>query len=328
MRGIVYLWLAALLAACRPHDEGGYTPAAGSAAEAGAAASAGLEAEPAAGAGGQPAPVSDAAHGAEGELEAEPPLDPGCQGETVSLEEVHAGAVRERSRVVLRGLLASSQKFLLSEAKSGSCLWAAFAAAPARVGAGSGLLLVSYGDRHAAEQPCASGTDGLPDDLAVGDVLDVPGVVTAFAPAACAETAPAVQLRVDATCPLVRTGRAEPPEPALIDLALAERLAEGRDRALLRAWGSALVTLRDVSAERDPEDGDAVFPFGVVKLAQTSLPLSSRVHYFDLSAGGPRAASKAPRYPYPSHFDDVSGVLLLDYCSWSLAPRGPLTAGP
>ncbi|HKY35639.1 MAG TPA: hypothetical protein VJN18_06870 [Polyangiaceae bacterium] len=262
-------------------------------------------------------PVTDAPVG--GATEA--PSD--CHAEPVTLEEVHAGRVRPGLAVSLGELRATSQKFLLSEAKSGSCLWGAFVADPERSGAGSGLLLVSFGVPHDEGNACQPGSDGLPDDLAPGDRLEVQGFLDEYAPASCPEVVAAWQLRVDVACPVRRVGSAGAPEPLPIDLELADRLAAGRDRELLRAWGGALVRLGDVSARQDPEDLDAVFPFGVIELQQSALSVHSRLYYFDLSQGGPRAPGKAPVLSYPTRFDHVSGVVFLDYCTWALGPRDP-----
>lgn len=264
---------------------------------------------------GQPA-ASASAGGAPNDA---PDVDD-CGGQNVSLEQIHAGRVRAGVSVSVGALVASSQKFLVSEAKSGSCLWGAFAAGQGLRGAGSGLFVVSFGAPHADGEPCQPGSDGLPDDLRIGDVLRVSGKLDDYVPAACASVAPAQQLVLDAACPARRSGRAEAPEAELIDVDLADRLAAGNDADLMREWGGALVRLEGVSARQD-EDGDAVFPFGAVRLAETSLEVHSRLYYFDLSQGGPRAASKGPRYPYPTAFGSVTGLVFLDYCSWVLAPR-------
>jgi hypothetical protein len=81
------------------------------------------------------------------------------------------------------------------------------------------------------------------------------------------------------------------------------------------------VRLDNASAVQDADDGDAVFPFGVLRLAETSLEVHSRLYYFDLSEGGPRASVKAPHYAYPTAFRGITGIVFLDYCSWVLAPR-------
>lgn len=251
-----------------------------------------------------------------------------CDAEAVTLEQIHGGRVRDNVPVAVGPLVVSSQKFLVSEANSGSCLWGSFAADPQRAGAGSGLLLVSFGAKHEPGVACRSGQDGLPDDLAPGDVVEARGSLAAFAPAACDGVARAQQLRVDSTCALRRTGRVALPEPRLIDTTLADRIAEGNDPALLREWGGALVRLESVSAVVDPADGDGVFPFGIVKLAETRLEVSSRLYYFDLSEGGPRATVKSPHYDYPTSFASVTGLVLLDYCRWVLAPRDRCVDAP
>jgi hypothetical protein len=245
----------------------------------------------------------------------------GCGAQSVTLAEIHAGKVRGTLPVAVKGLVASSQKFLVSEAKSGSCLWGAFAAAEGEQGVGSGLFLVSVGAPHADGEACVAGSDGLPDDWALGERVEVEGKLDEYAPASCAGTAPAQQLMIDAACPLRRLGSGAAPEPAVIDTALANRLALGKDQQLLRDWGGALVRLEGVTAVQDTDDGDAVFPFGVVRLEQTSLEVHSRLYYFDLSEGGPRASVKAPHYAYPTAFGGISGIVFLDYCSWVLAPR-------
>lgn len=285
---------------------------------------------------GEPVPESDERREAgSGEGGAASPVDeslaaeggaataPGdCSAQLITLEELHSGQVREGVAVSLPELVASSQKFLVSEAKSGSCLWGAFAASPERVGAGSGLFLVSFGPAHESGVPCASGADGLPDDLAPGDRLAVQGFLAEYAPSDCAGTTVAQpQLRVDAACPARRVGLGSAPEAELITPALADQLAAGRDPKLLRDYAGALVELASVSAVQDPDDGDAVFPFGAVRLMETALELRSRLYYFDLSEGGPRAAAKATAFAFPTQFERVRGVVFLDYCTWGLGPR-------
>jgi hypothetical protein len=249
------------------------------------------------------------------------PLAEGCGAQPVTLAEIHSGRVRSGVAVSVGPLVASSQKFLVSEAKSGSCLWGAFAADPEKTGAGSGLFLVSFGSPHADGEACASGADGLPDELEPGDSLHVEGKLDEYVPAACGGTAPAQQLRIEAACPARRGEHGGVPATASLDFALATRLATGKDAQLLRDWGGALVRVDGASAVQDADDGDAVFPFGVVRLAETAFEVHSRLYYFDLSEGGPRASVKAPHYAYPTAFHTVTGIVFLDYCSWVLAPR-------
>jgi hypothetical protein len=244
----------------------------------------------------------------------------GCGAEAVTLDEIHSGRVRSGVALAVSDLVATSQKFLVSEAKSGSCLWGAFAAGSRRTGAGSGLLLVSFGAKHADGEACVPGTDALAD-VTPGDALRVEGTLRQYVSADCDGVAPEPQLRVDAACPARRLGRTDPPAPVVVNRALATRLAEGTDRQLLRDWSGALIALDGVTAVRDADDGDAVFPFGVIRLVETPLEVHSRLYYFDLSEGGPRSATKTPRFGYPSRFERITGLVSLDYCRWSLAPR-------
>ena len=316
------------LTACRPPtasaedsewstEEG----SAGASSAPGEKANGGAARQSAGGAPGEPTePSPDSAAGGPSDAD----VSSSCAGQNVTLEQIHSGQVRAGVVVDAGRLVATSQKFLVSEAKSGSCLWGALAADSRRQGAGSGLFLVSFGPPHAEGETCQSGADALPDDLAPGDVVRGIGKVQDYVPAACDEVAPMQQLVLDAGCPLQRSGAAPVPEPSPIDLDLADRLAAGKDAELMRQWGGALVRLTQVSARVD-EDGDAVFPFGVVRLAETSLELHSRLYYFDLTEGGPRSPGKAPRFSYPTAFQAVSGAVFLDYCSWVLAPRNRCT---
>jgi len=283
-----------------------------------ASGEAGAESEPPA---ALPVEGASAPRDADGASGASQGAGEGCGAEAVTLDEIHSGRVRSGAALAVSDLVATSQKFLVSEAKSGSCLWGAFAAGSRRAGAGSGLLLVSFGAKHVDGEACVPGTDALPADVTPGDALRVEGTLRQYVSAECDGVAPAPQLRVDAACPARRLGHTDAPAPAVVDRALATRLAEGKDRQLLRDWSGALIALDGVTALQDADDGDAVFPFGVIRLVETPLEVHSRLYYFDLSEGGPRAATKTPRFGYPSRFERITGLVFLDYCRWSLAPR-------
>lgn len=317
-------WGLLVVAACRvepapPLNEPETAPARGQGGARAEAPPTTLTGAPTARAGAPTTAEPSTSAGAPGEASAETAAG-NCGAQPVTLQQLHAGRVRPGVSVSVGPLIASSQKFLVSEAKSGSCLWGAFAAGQGLRGAGSGVLLASFGAPHADGEACSAGTDGLPDDLKIGDVVEAAGKLDDYVPTTCSSIAPVQQLMIDVACPLSRRGTTQAPEPELIDAALANRLASGKDAELLRQWSGALVQLEDVTAEQD-EDGDAVFPFGAVRLVETSLEVHSRLYYFDLSQGGPKVASKALRYPYPTAFRSLTGLVFLDYCSWVLAPR-------
>jgi hypothetical protein len=247
-----------------------------------------------------------------------------CSGQAVTIAELASGSVRQGASVLLPELVASSQKFLLSVSKStGACWWAAVAAAAGVVGENSGVLLLSKSasaaDTAGSGAPeCPPDQDALPVDLAPGDQLAAYGNFEDYAPAACHGRAPMRELLIKPGCAVNRTGHGEPPSAAVITPELADRLAQGSDTALLRAWSGA----RNVLAALDPRavDGSpsAVGPYGVMSFAQTKLALHSKIPYADLSGDGVGASGKALSFSYPVHFARARGVLFLDYCTWSL----------
>jgi hypothetical protein len=211
--------------------------------------------------------------------------------------------VRAGTTLLLPKVVASSQKFLLSVSKAGDkCWWAAFAVDEGASGENSGVLLLSSTDSVAAAADggapaCPPSADSLPADLAPGDRIAAFGTFSDYAPAACHAVAPMRELLIKPGCAVARVGSGAPPSATLLSPELADRLAQGKDAALLRAWSGVRVEL------------------------ETKLELHSKIPYLDLSAGGPRQPGKTLALPFPVHFERVAGVLALDYCTWSLQIR-------
>jgi len=247
-----------------------------------------------------------------------------CTGQAVTVAELASGSVRQGASVLLPALVASSQKFLLSVSKStGACWWAAVAAAAGVVGENSGVLLLSKSASAGATAvsgapECPPDQDALPADLAPGDQLAAFGNFQDYQPAACHGRAPMRELLIKAGCAVNRTGRGEPPAAARITPELADRLAQGSDTALLRAWSGARIELTELDALAVDGSTNAVGPYGVMSFAQTKLALHSKIPYADLSGAGAGASGKSLSFSYPAHFARASGVLFLDYCTWSL----------
>jgi hypothetical protein len=251
-----------------------------------------------------------------------------CAGQAVSVGELASGNVRVGATVLLPHLVASSQKFLLSAAKtSGKCLWGAFAAELGKSGENSGVLLLSSADGMPEEADggselyCPPGTDSLPDDLSPGDLLSAFGDFNDYAPSACRTSAPMRELLVKSGCAVIRSGRTAPPAAVTISPELADQLAQGKDKTLLRAWSGARIELDDLDALAVDGGASAVGPYGVIRFQQTKLELHSKVPYADLSAGGPQQPGKSLAFGFPVHFERAEGVLYLDYCTWSLELR-------
>jgi hypothetical protein len=245
----------------------------------------------------------------------------GCTAQAVSFDEIRSGAVRANVKVEVAAI-ATSQKFLLSHTGSGGCLYGAFVGAEPDAEGPHGLLIVSYGEDAPADEACPTGTDAIPDELVPGDVLAATGYLSGYAPSGCSAV-PASQLMVDAACPFERTARTAPPEPFTLSLDQADAIARGSDEKTLRTFAGGLVRLDDVTARRPAEGNGSVGPYGVIQLNETRLELHNDLAYGDLTLGGPGDPQKYLDFPFPQRFAAVTGLVHLDYCTWSLAPRDP-----
>lgn len=247
-----------------------------------------------------------------------------CTGQAVTVAELASGSVRAGKTVLLPALVASSQKFLLSASKtSGKCWWAAFAAQAGASGENSAVLLLSSAEESAAEldgggAACTPGSDSLPDDLAPGDRIAAFGSFSEYTPSACHATASMRELLVKPGCAVTRSGHGALPASVSLTHALADRLAQGSDAALLRAWSGARVELGELNALPVAGSASVVDAYGVIRFQETALELHTKVPYGDLTAGGPRQSGKSLAFAYPMHFERVAGVLFLDYCTWAL----------
>lgn len=273
-------------------------------------------------AGGTGAEAAGGEDGAPPEEAPDTPVDVGCDAQRVSFDELRSGAVRVGARAGVVAV-ATSQKFLLSHASSGGCLFGAYVGEASPDAEPRGLLVVSYGEDAPRDQPCPAGTDGIPDDLAPGDRVVAAGRFSTYAPSSCGGVAPSPQLLVDAGCPLAVSSRGEPLDAVPLPFDVADAVALGADEGLLRRYAGGLVRLGAVSALRAEEGYGVVGPYGVVRFAETSLPLTNDLRYGDLALGGPGDAAKSLRLPEPATFDAVTGIVHLDFCAWSIAPRDP-----
>jgi hypothetical protein len=150
--------------------------------------------------------------------------------------QITDGTIGEKVKVRLDGVIAMSNKFLVSHSKnSGSCLWGVFVSAPktadgsadlAETASGSGSIVLSYGPNadSASMQPClnhdaavAAGMEGdadvIPDDVKPGDVLKVVGTTSKFIQASCGANATdsdIKQLQIFTPCLAEKTGATKP----------------------------------------------------------------------------------------------------------------------
>jgi hypothetical protein len=243
-----------------------------------------------------------------------------CDAQLVSFDELRSGAVRLGARVAVDAV-ATSQKFLLSHASSGGCLFGAYVGVAPVESEPRGLLLVSYGEDARSDLPCPTGTDGIPDDLEPGDRVTAAGRYSSYAPSRCDAVAPSPQLLVDTACPLAVAAAGEPLDAVTLPFDVADALALGADEGLLRRYSGGLVRLEGVSGLANEEGTGIVGSYGVIRLVETRLPLTNDIGYGDLTLSGPADPNKSLSFPHPTTFASVTGVVHLDYCAWSLAPR-------
>lgn len=245
-----------------------------------------------------------------------------CAAQAVAFDEIRRREVRDGASLALEGV-ATSQKFLLSHAKSGSCLWAAFVGDEPDGNEPRGLLVASFGEEAPAESSCPVGTDGIPDALAPGDSVRVVGRLSEYVPSSCAGVAAEPQVLVDAACPIRRAGRREVPEPVTLSFSVADGLAAGESAELAARHAGGLVALEEVSGVRADDGEGIVAPYGVIRFAETKLEAHNDIAYADLSGAGPGDAGKSLIFPYPTKFSRMVGLIHLDFCTWSLALRDP-----
>jgi hypothetical protein len=261
------------------------------------------------------------------------PTDAGCTGQAATVQDVDQGSIAAKTYVKLTGIVATSQKFLVSQSKTtGSCLWGVFVSAPvATAVAYSGLMIISYGDDATTTDSgtagkCKTGTDAIPDDIKPGDVFNAIGQVTPYAPSACTGTAQQMQVRVGQSCKINVSSHTTPPAPATLDTTTADAIAAGTDTTTLSKWGGVLMRLSNVDANAvDGGTSGIVGPYGVITFQQTALEGHDTIFYDDLSGAGPKTSSKAWQYATATHFNHMDGIIYLDYCTWSLSPRNKCT---
>jgi hypothetical protein len=243
-----------------------------------------------------------------------------CDAQALSLDEIVAGEVRDNVKVSVTAV-ATSQKFLVSHAHSGSCLFGAFIGIEPDADGPRGLLVVSYGSAAPDNEPCAPGHDALPDDIAPGDAVTASGYFSTYVPSTCTGVTPSPQLMVEAECPVLRSGRRMQPAPFDLTPARASAIARGTDAALGRRFAGGLVRLTQLTALPAEDGAGSVGAYGVVRFAETELELHNDLEYGDLSGAGPGDAQKSLAYAYPLTFAAVTGLVYLDYCTWAVAPR-------
>lgn len=258
----------------------------------------------------------------------------GCTGQAATIEDVTQEKIGVGVDVRLDGVVAMSQKFLVSKGSStGSCLWGVFVSSPGLsvTKEYSGILVLSYGKK--AEIP-EGGTeafcprlgqdevgDAIPDDVKPGDVLNVIGETGYFLLDDCGEEpggSKVAQRQIAKSCLVEKTGKTvTPPKAAVISAENLTKLASPSDKKYHDAWGGVKVRVENVSAEL--QDGAVVGDFGFIHLKEGGLRVGDKLYYRGYDKKNPCHA--APVFEETTSWDAIEGISYLNFCTWTLEPN-------
>ena len=257
----------------------------------------------------------------------------GQMGLPTTVVEITTGKVGPGIDVQLKGVVAMSRKFLVSQSKSsGSCLWGVFISDKvAETAPSTGTIALAYG-MNAAIPPggtdavCPTGTDAFPNDTKLGDVLDISGQSDAYIPKTCGQKpgeSNVAEYQVSKVSSAVKTGTTTAPTPHVLTDAEALKLADQTDKAFHDLWGGVKVRVANVSpvlfTPAGGGTGTVVGPYGVIKLAGSNVEVVDKVYY---AKGAVDTCQQAPKYADATvKFTSVDGFSYLNYCTWSLAPN-------
>mgnify|MGYP001466706428 FL=1 len=249
------------------------------------------------------------------------------------MQQITTGAVGPGVKVSVNGVVAMSQKWLVSKSSTGSCLWGVFVSAPGltTTGPNTGLLALSYGTP--AKVPEGGNTafcpvlgvepagDKIPDNVKPGDVLDLVGVTAVFPnPPNCSAPNPDNQvgmLQLGQVCKAELKGTAAVPTPAVLSGADAAKLASTTDKAFHDQWGAVKVRLENVA--HDSTQAAVVGDFGVIKLAN-GVEVGNKVSYrgYLASSNICHASLDYDTQAPGMTFTRIDGFHYLNFCSWGL----------
>jgi len=237
-------------------------------------------------------------------------------GATATITQVMNGSIAVGAPVSLRGVVATSPKFLASKGSAGACLWAVFVSDPvAQAAPYSGAIVVNSGARAVADASgafgaCPAGTDLIPTDTAPGDTFDLTASVITYVRSDCATTTsppPAPEVRLNNACSIRRIARggAVPAPATVADLAESTNSAS---EAIHRKWTGVLIRLTNVTSQT------AVGQTGSIQLTN-GVRIRDRIYQ----------ATKTAVFPAGTVWTSIVGIGHLDVCTWAVEPRDPCT---
>jgi hypothetical protein len=280
-----------------------------------------------------------------------------CNGVDATIYQVNGdptaagGPVGNKTAVQLKGVIAMSQKFLVTKSSAGRCLWGVFVSAP-DVGATtkeySGVMVVSRGtdavlDPQDQKTYCpklgVAGEmqgDAIPADVKPGDVLNVVGLTDYFLLNQCAmevNGSKVPQRQVSNACLVEKTGdTVTPPAPHVFtDELEIKELTSPTNKEFHDKWGNVKVRVEgQLSAipQMVNNKPSVITSFGEVILEGSNLTIGDKIYYRGyLKASNP--CFDGPKFTPPMSgsymFEAIEGFAYLNFCTWGLQASNKCT---
>lgn len=261
-----------------------------------------------------------------------------CDGEEHTVQDIASGVIGAGVHVKLTGVVAMSQKFLVSQSsKTGSCLWGFFVSAPGltETGEHTGLMVVNYGSQAVipdggTKAYCPAigfgddAGDKIPNDVKPGDVFDIIGTTDSYVSQSCANEpngASVGQIQVKNACSITRTGTATPPKAHVFKGAEIAKLASPDDADFHAKWGNVKVRLENVNAKvvaggaGGGEQGGIVGDYGLITLEE-GVQVGDKLYYQGYNKKN--VCHAAPAFASTTAFDFIEGISYLNFCTWDV----------
>lgn len=271
-----------------------------------------------------------------------------CGGTDAEISQVNnaaaEGAIKKDQRVKIKGAVVTSHKFLAS---ASSCLWAVTITMPGAetqeygsiqlTGKGNPAPIDDTGEKGAC--PMADGEAGtIPNDIKPGDTIDFTAYANEFIQASCGtdpNPKPAAgqkQLelgKLPAECFTRTPGDAVPAPHVFATTDEMTAFASGTNEGDVNyKWGAALITVKGPIKPKQsdkttdyPSADAAVSKYGDMLLEGTSLAVNNNILYQDITGKGPKDSAKRVSWPLTTEFTSITGLGMVDFCSWSLSLR-------
>jgi hypothetical protein len=172
--------------------------------------------------------------------------------------------------------------------------------------------------------------DAIPDDVAVGDVLDVIGKTDYFLLNQCGtepngSTVP--QRQISQACSVVKTGTAAVPAAHKVTAAEVAELGSPTNKAFHDMWGGVKVKIEgSFAAEPQTVDGmpSVLTQYGEIILQQSGLAVGDKIYYRGYLAKSD-ACHAGPVLSLPYTLQRAEGFNYLNFCTWSLQTNDKCT---